>query len=118
MSKQGKHWGETTEFFRNSLVSAHHLSIKAGGYCSKHRHTHKYNLFYVMSGSLLIEIWRDNAGLGQPDRTLVTEGQATAVAPGFYHRFQAVKKAEVIEVYQVLLNEPDIERLDQGGVKP
>ena len=114
MKRQGKIWGETTEFFRNALVSAHHIFVRKGGYCSKHRHQHKYNLFYVIRGRLLVQIWRDEQTV---DETIVGPGQATAVSPDFYHRFWAIEETEAIEVYQVFLEDPDIERATEGGIK-
>jgi len=112
LTKQGKIWGFTAEFFRNSIVSAHHLSIKKGKFCSEHFHKHKYNLFYVISGELEITIWRDKS---LKDITIVYEGQTTAIPPGFYHKFRALTDVECIEIYQVLLIEPDIERRTVGG---
>lgn len=112
--RQGKEWGYTTEFFRNAMVSVHHLEINKGGYCSEHIHKHKYNLFYVISGRLKITIWRENDA---EDITVLTAGQASAVSPGFYHKFEALERTECIEVYQVLLIEPDIKRRTQGGTK-
>ena len=112
--RQGKKWGYTTEFFRNALFSAHHLEINLGGYCSEHRHKHKYNSFYVISGELELTIWRDKK---MKDVTVVTAGQTTAVSPGFWHKFRALTPVECIEVYQVLLVEPDIERRIEGGIE-
>jgi len=112
-TRQGKNWGYTTEFFRNAMVSAHHLEIKEGGYCSEHRHEHKYNLFYVITGMLELTIWRDDKA---KDETVIEAGQTTAISPGFYHKFKALTKVECIEMYQVLLIEPDIERRTIGGV--
>lgn len=112
--RQGKNWGYTTEFFRNAMVSAHHLEIRKGGYCSEHRHEHKYNIFYVISGKLEITIWRD---VGKIDVTIISAGQATAVSPGFYHKFKALTDVHCIEVYQVLLIEPDIDRRSRGGIE-
>jgi len=112
--KQGKIWGETTEFFRNALVSAHHLNIKNGGYCSKHSHAHKYNLFYVISGRLKISIWHDEE---KEDVTIIGAGQSTAVSPGFFHKFEALEDTVCIEVYQVFLEDPDIERKTVGGMR-
>lgn len=111
--RQGKIWGETTEFFRNVLVSAHHLSIKKGGYCSEHSHVHKYNLFYVISGLLKITIWRGD----DKDVTVIKSGQSTAVSPGFVHKFEALEDTVCIEVYQVFLEDPDIERKTVGGIR-
>jgi len=47
--------------------------------------------------------------------TILTTGQISAISPGFYHKFEGLEKTECIEVYQVLLIEPDIERRTQGG---
>jgi len=112
MIREGKAWGYTTEFFRNAMVSAYHLEINKGGFCSEHRHKHKFNLFYVLSGKLEVTIWRSAQ---MKDVTVVEAGQATAVAPGDYHMFRGLEKTECIEVYQVLLIEPDIDRRTQGG---
>jgi len=95
------------------MVSAHHLEINKGGYCSEHIHEHKYNLFYVISGRMKVTIWREN---DVKDETVLTAGQASAVPPGFYHAFVGLEKTECIEVYQVLLIEPDIKRRMQGGI--
>lgn len=112
--REGKAWGYTTEFFRNAMVSAHHLEINKDGFCSEHRHKHKYNQFYVISGRLEVTIWRSPQ---KKDVTIVEAGQATAVAPGDYHMFRGLEDTQAIEVYQVLLIEPDIERRVEGGVK-
>jgi len=114
LTLQGKVWGETTEFFRNAMVSAHYLNIKKGGYCSEHKHDHKYNVFFVISGLLKITIWRDE---NLKDTTILADNQTTAVPPGFWHSFEALKDTKAVEVYQVILEDPDIERRSQGGVK-
>lgn len=112
--RQGKNWGYTTEFFRNALFSAHHLEIRKGGYCSEHKHEHKYNTFYVVSGQLEVTIWRDG---DKPDVTIIGPGQETSVPPGFWHMFKGITKCEAIEIYQVLLIDPDIERRTEGGLE-
>ena len=114
MNRQGKNWGYTTEFFRNAMVSAYHLEINKGGYCSEHYHEHKYNLFYVTKGELEIAIWRDDK---IPDITVLKAGQQATVPPGFYHKFKGITECECIEIYQVLLIEPDIYRRTQGGCR-
>ncbi len=111
--RQGKNWGYTTEFFRNAIVSAHHLEVNKGGFCSEHRHQHKFNLFYVISGKLEVTIWRSPQ---TKDVTIIEAGQATAVSPGDYHMFRGLEKTEAIEVYQVLLIGEDIDRRTKGGI--
>ena len=111
--RQGKNWGYTTKIFENAMVSAHHLEIEEGGYCSEHYHKHKYNLFYIITGVLELTIWRNGK---TPDVTVIEAGQLTAISPGFYHKFKGLTKCEAIEIYQVLLIEPDIERRTVGGL--
>jgi len=111
-SKEGKVWGETTEFFRCQTVSAHYLDIKKGGYSSYHRHEFKANIFYIVCGSLLIE-----KQVGKhSDKTVLTEGQSMVIAPGIWHTFSALVDTKCIEVYQVILVDPDIERKTVGGM--
>jgi len=112
--RQGKKWGYTTEIFRNAIVSAYHLEINKGGFCSEHRHEHKFNLFYVTSGKLEITIFREN---DVKDITVLQKGQSSAVPPGFWHKFKGLEDTECIEIYQVLLIEPDIDRRTEGGIK-
>jgi len=112
--RQGKAWGYTTEFFRNAMVSAHHLKIKMGGFCSEHRHEYKFNSFYVISGRLELVIWREKDA---KDVTVIGPGQSSAIPPGFFHKFRGLTDVECVEMYQVLLIEPDIERRTEGGLK-
>ena len=83
--------------------------------CQKHKYLneHKYNQFYVISGVLELIIWRDKK---TKDVTVIEAGQSTAISPGFYHKFKGLTKCEAIEIYQVLLIEPDIERRTVGGM--
>ena len=112
--RQGKSWGYTTDFFRNAMVSAYHLEVRKGGYCSEHKHDHKYNSFYVVSGELEITIWREGE---KPDVTIIGPGQSTAVSPGFWHKFKGITSVHCIEIYQVLLIDPDIKRRTEGGLE-
>lgn len=119
--RQGKEWGYTTKFFCNALFSAHHLEIKEGGFCSEHKHEFKTNEFYVMSGKLEIIIFRENPKHPMmpevEDKTILTEGQSTAIPPGVWHKFKGITDVECIEVYHVFLQEPDIERRTKGGLE-
>jgi len=111
VKKAGKIWGETTEIFRSQTVSAHYLDIFGGGFCSYHRHEHKVNIFYVISGQLLIEqeVGEHN------DKTTLSKGQSLVIAPGVWHKFTGMVDTKCIEIYQVNLTEPDIERRVVGG---
>ena len=111
MSKQGKIWGETEGIFNNGIVSVNHLKIKKGGHCSEHRHSKKSNIFFVISGNLVSEIWR-----GVSDETVVWPGESTTIEPGVYHKFRALTDVECLEIYEVRFDGEDIERRTVGGI--
>jgi len=112
--KQGKIWGTTQEVFNNGTVSVNHLKIKAGGYCSEHRHAKKSNQFFVLSGRLAIQIWHGNT----KDETIIKPGESTTVSPGVFHRFWAITNVECLEIYEVRLEGEDIDRRTVGGIEP
>ena len=111
--KENKVWGETYNVWTGNNTEVHKLSAIKGGYCSKHKHEHKYNLFCVESGELLIEIWKDNNII---DKTILRDGESTIVNPGQYHRFTVLKDTQALEIYWIELNKDDIIREDQGGI--
>ena len=113
MIRQGKAWGITRKVYKGPVSELYHLSIKKGGYCSEHRHN-KFNLFYVLSGLLEVTIWRDKKLM---DITKLGPEDVSAVSPGFWHKFRALEDTECIELYYTMLQEPDIERRIQGGLK-
>ena len=110
--KQGKVWGTTEEIFNNGIVSVHRLKIEKDGYCSKHRHQFKSNIFHVISGNLKIEIWRDSI---EHDDTVVVTGETCEIEPLVFHRFKALTDVECLEIYETRLRGEDVERETSGG---
>ena len=125
MVKWGKVWGETTMLFWNQMASAHVLRIKRGGYSSVHRHARKHNYFYVVSGRLEIRVWpMADPVIGNRigkndlfDSTTLTAGDETTIPSGVWHQFRAIENTTAIEIYDIIGGDPDIERLDHGGLK-
>jgi len=114
MSKAGKVWGETEEIFNNGIVSINHLKIKKGGFCSEHYHKRKANMFFVVSGNLLIRIWKTNEII---DETVIWPGESTTVGPGVMHQFRAQTDVECLEIYYFTRIDEDIFRRTTGGMK-
>jgi len=112
--KENKIWGETEELWSYATGEVHRISAIAGGYSSIHKHESKYNYFYVESGELIIERWKNKNII---DKTTLKKGESTVVPPGEFHRFTAKTKTDAIEIYWVELNKKDITRRNQGGVK-
>jgi mannose-6-phosphate isomerase-like protein (cupin superfamily) len=92
------------------------LIIQKGGYCSKHRHFQKYNLFYVITGTLKVTLFLKDGereyiiGDDCPKRKLI-------VRPGTYHQFKALDEVECIEQSFVQYSVEDIQRIGEGGIE-
>jgi mannose-6-phosphate isomerase-like protein (cupin superfamily) len=110
--KQAKIWGVTNHIWSGNNVEVHRIDIVQGGFCSKHKHLCKYNLFEVERGELMVEIWRQDI----IEKTVLRPGDTTIVEPGLYHRFMAATNTVALEIYWVTLNEIDIVRENQGGI--
>tara|TARA_R110001583_G_scaffold194567_2_gene365775 strand:+ start:389 stop:739 length:351 start_codon:yes stop_codon:yes gene_type:complete len=113
MKTQGKVWGLTQEIFKNNNFELHRIETKKGGFCSIHRHLHKYNAFYIESGKLEITIYETDYDL--IDKTIISSGDLTIAKPGTFHKFEALEDTICYEIYWVELNHNDIERKNVGG---
>lgn len=111
----GKIWGQTELLEANGVLEFHRIHIHQGGVCSKHRHRHKWNGFFVERGALLIRVWKNNYDL--VDETVIRDGQYTKIAPGEYHQFEALKDTVAFELYWAEFNHDDIERQDAGFMR-
>ena len=108
MERTRKSWGEKENIFCNDLCEVSVLRLEPMNRCSWHRHQAKFNLFYVLEGSILIKM--DEA----PVR--VDRGQTFTTRPGEWHEFQTGEHpALVIEVMYVKYEAEDIERQSVGG---
>ena len=52
--KSGKVWGETELVLQTPFIEFHRIWVHQGGFCSLHKHEHKWNMFYVTSGELAV----------------------------------------------------------------
>lgn len=112
MIKEDKIWGTTSLIWKSSNTEVHRIQAVQGGYCSKHLHTSKHNLFFVEHGELMIEVWQSS---GIVDKTVLCSGESTSVAPGVYHRFTALQNTDALEVYWIEIDGADITREVPGG---
>jgi len=112
--KQAKIWGTTNDLFFKNNVEVHRIEINAGGFCSKHLHEYKFNMFFVESGTIEVSIWTKE---GLVDKTILKPGEKTAVPPNVHHRFRAVEDVVAYEIYWTELNSDDIIRETIGGSK-
>ena len=111
---QGKIWGQTNLVFSNCNSEVQYMKCNKDKQCSKHCHTHKYNMFFVISGKIKILVWKNDYNLC--DETILGPLDRTIVKPNEYHQFQVLEDSEVLEVYWVELNLSDIKRESCCGV--
>ena len=115
MEKQGKVWGQTSCIWENNNVEIHRIECKMDGYCSTHKHEHKYNMFFVEKGKLQIEVWKKDYDL--IDKTVLGHHEKMTVKPGEFHRFRVLEEGTVAyEIYWTQISGGDIVRKDHGGV--
>lgn len=113
MIKQGKVWGNTQSILLKNNVEIHRIEIDAGGYCSKHKHEHKYNAFFIEKGKLKITIWKNDYDL--IDETILSDQELSIVSPQEYHMFHAIEDTIAYEIYWTEISSSDIIRENHGG---
>jgi mannose-6-phosphate isomerase-like protein (cupin superfamily) len=112
----GKVWGKTELLISHPAFEIHRIETKAGGFCSKHKHQHRYNDFYVESGTFKVKVWKNDYDLC--DETVLEAGDIMTVPPGEYHQFESVTDCVVLEIYYApTLDGADIVRESVGGNK-
>ena len=114
MNKSGKIWGSTIQLFKKNNVEIHRIEIKKNTRCSKHKHEHKYNMFFVESGKILIKEWKKDYDL--IDETILVAGEMCEIIPGNYHEFNGLEDSVVYEIYYVELSSNDIIRENTGSI--
>ena len=115
MKKAGKIWGQTELIHKNGVLEFHRIDFKKGGVCSKHKHSYKWNGFYVVSGKMKISVWQKDYDL--VDVTILNPGDFTAVKPGLYHTFEGIEDGVAFELYWAEFNHNDIQRENVGHLK-
>ena len=113
--KTGKIWGSTKEVLNKNNVSIHRIEITKGSSCSKHYHDHKYNVFFVEKGKLLIRHWQNDYDL--IDETVLLPGESCNIPPKHYHQFIGLEDSIAYEIYYVELDDKDIYRENCGSAK-
>lgn len=110
----GKVWGSTTALIQTPLVELHRIITRAGYKCSEHKHEHKWNGFYVISGTMEIHVRKNDYDL--TDITVLRAGDFTTVRPGEYHWFSSITDCTALELYYPETLSEDIVRKSVGGM--
>ena len=113
--KQGKVWGSTEALLVTPMIEVHRISVRPSMKCSIHKHEHKWNMFYCMSGEINIHVQKNDYDL--TDVTTLMQYGYTSGKPGEYHWFETRHRdAEVLEIYYLEPISSDIIRKTVGGI--
>lgn len=110
---QGKVWGSTQCIIKTNNFEVHRISIKKGYECSKHKHNHKINGFFIERGVLEIHTWKNDYDL--VDITKLSRGDFTEVCPNEWHKFVSITDVVAYEIYWLPSIDSDIIRDTVGG---
>jgi len=134
-AEANKAWGRNFLIARDAKSDLCLLDIDHGGYCSEHRHWHKFNLFQVQAGRLLLTLWSDDDGQMSPragggwtmhedgDRMcrIVEPGDPPVyLPPRYFHCFEALAPTLAYEFCACeapneIIDPNDIERRTESG---
>lgn len=113
MNKSGKIWGFSQLLFNKNNVEIHRITIQKNTRCSKHKHEHKHNIFFVESGKILVKEWKNEYNL--IDETILQNGEMCSIKPGNFHEFHGLENSIVYEIYYIELDSDDIIRENVGS---
>jgi len=113
---EDKCWGRVQHIFVEPAAAVSKLQVNSGWMCSRHSHKHRYNMFSIDNGAVVVEEWDNEMGLAT---TIVGAGEVLVVPPGIVHRFRVLRRGSLVEVYWTEdgtdVDANDINRLDIGG---
>lgn len=116
MDSETKIWGSVKHLF-DGPVAMSSLQVEAGSFCSLHRHLHRWNHFFVISGEITIVLY--NGDMTVSRRVVLKAHQSYTVKPGMLHKFEVGESGRVVEVYWTedghSASIDDIERIKEGG---
>jgi mannose-6-phosphate isomerase-like protein (cupin superfamily) len=108
MDRTRKTWGEKFSLHESDSCETSVLYLEPWKRCSWHKHQTKFNIFFVLTGKLVIKL---EDGLCE-----VLPGQMFKTKPGEWHEFQTRElKTTIVEVMFVTYDPEDIEREILGG---
>ena len=90
MKKVEKDWGSESWIVNNDLYCGKILFIKKRHRCSIHYHKNKDETFYVLSGSLLLELFGECM--------ILKEGDSIRLEPNTVHRFTGLEDTKILEI--------------------
>lgn len=116
-----KVWGRVTHVVMSPELMVSVLEVKAGTFCSVHRHIERVNQFQVISGVIGINRFGWDEKPGETSRmSILRAGDQLSIPELEWHQFMVEKDGVIIEVYHPadcnsVVRLDDIERYSEGG---
>lgn len=111
-------WGRWTRLYFDGVLEVRKLEVKRGGYCTKHFHRTKMNVFVVVEGALRIFEWPTSYHVR--DTELVSSNATLTVPPYVPHRFYGASDAVAYELALPVgcdvLDPEETEQLEPAGM--
>ena len=120
--REGKLWGTTSRVTDSERSIICIINVVKGGYCSKHFHESKDNMFVVTEGSLVVRQWDNLRDDSEYFDTVLEPSSGSLTVPcKKLHKFYSPDGCKAIEVYvssypDLVVKEEDIVRVDKGGI--
>ena len=110
-----KAWGHSTTIFIGCSCEVQRIDVVARGYCSRHKHLQRHNLFYVEAGELILHIFGSNADGGV--EVVLGAGDQHIVAPNVEHMFEN-RCATATVAYEIYWDDTIKRMLSTGVLEP
>lgn len=118
-----KPWGAAVHMGHTEFTQMSLAIIDQGGFCSRHFHKQKVNVFCVIEGELLVHSWADQykSDSRSPDRTdLIQAGMAIQMPVEVIHEMEGLTNVVCMESYFAIKRghkvcRNDIHRMTRGG---
>jgi D-beta-D-heptose 7-phosphate kinase/D-beta-D-heptose 1-phosphate adenosyltransferase len=104
-----KVWGEE-RWIVNRAYCGKQLLLKKNHRCSLHAHGEKDEVFFLLSGRVLLEVGRE--------RLTLEEGDVVHIRPGEYHRFTGLKDSVIVEFSTHHREADSFRRTASGHIEP
>ncbi len=89
-----KGWGKEILMTNTEKYCGKLLYVEKGKRSDMHFHRKKDKTFYVLSGKILMEIWKENEDIEK----MMGEGDSVRIKPKQTHRFNGLEDSVMIEI--------------------
>jgi len=119
-----KRWGAAFSIGVTTYGQMSLAIIDKGGFCSRHYHNQKVNVFNVCEGELHVHVWNDElkCDTKKPDLThVVKAGESLQIPINVIHEMEAMTDVVCMESYHTVQSShkvcpKDIHRFTTGGM--